>query len=71
VGSRILFDLASVELSVTIEMSRCVFIVDGSPVRAGPAYGWVKEFSILRGKLNIGVLRAYPAGRGPLAVEHR
>jgi hypothetical protein len=40
-------------------MSRRVFIVDGSPVRAGPAYGWAEEFSILRGKLVIGLLRAY------------
>ncbi len=56
---------------MTSEMSRRVSIVDGSPVRAGPAYGWAEEFSILRGKLVIGVLRAYPAGRGPLAVEHR
>ena len=48
-------------------MSRRVFIVDGSPVRAGPAYGWAEEFSILRGKLVIGVLRAYPAGRTLLA----
>ena len=70
-GSRILFGLASVELSATSEVSRRVFIVDGSPVRAGPPYGWAEEFSILRGKLVIGVLRAYPAGRGPLAVEHR
>jgi len=64
-GSKILFDLAFVELSITMGASRRVSVVYGSPD------GCIEEFSILRGKLVVGYLKACPVGRGPLPVEHR
>lgn len=63
-GVRALFGLGVVELSATIGESRRISVADGSPGAVGSADGSAAEFPILRGRIPVGVLRAYPAKRG-------